>query len=102
MDSDPPPSYNSVVKDDRLQKREDIVPSLDNSVDGQKDQKLAGTSSSVAKETNSTPYNVRDDSSTRSSQQEGHQLDQQRPLGLWERFKKGLEDIALFVIQVLD
>lgn len=114
MDNDPPPSYKSVVEgqnrttdqagnsDDKQRSGHSI---------GQRNQEsreLADTGQIINNDIQSTNSNLRDNycnedgNNIPTSSQLEQQLDQQRSTGLWQRFKKGLEDLALFVIQVLD
>lgn len=148
MDSDPPPSYNSVVVSDRQQlelRRRDRQagnePSETSALLGRRtnaydrdttklhnqadsgatckptgnqqigdggDYNAAASSSTSAILTNTTSGNTNDNNSgsliTPNSNDYGGlqvQEPEQRTTS-WGRFKKGLEDLALFVIQILD
>lgn len=99
MDTDPPPSYSSIVKD-QLRRGDSVVSKSkqpdepqtkdDNILQGEEDREI---NTNIV---NSNPTNSRTDSTTQSGSVE------QRTTGLWSRFKRGLEDLALFVIEILD
>lgn len=91
MDNDLPPSYNSVVKR-RNQTGNDKRPESDASQAKQEDRIQASRTGSID---NSPRANSLDEASDQSRQQDS------RP-SFWGRVKKALEDVALFVIQVLD
>lgn len=106
MENDPPPSYNSVVLGDNNLKnrRTNKQTSPDDSHDQQdknglqrnkpssNQEKEALRAVELGESTRQTPASDQDPSS---------QLEEPRN-GLWNRFKKCLENIALFVIQILD
>lgn len=114
MDNDPPPSYKSVVEskngttdeagntDDRQRSGHSICQR------NQDSRELAETGQIINNDIQATDNDVRDNycnengNNIPTSGQPEQQYDQQRPTGLWQRFKKGLEDLALIVIQVLD
>lgn len=112
MESDPPPSYNSVVEDQlrrrirgggEIQKSEcdDGRPGADKRIghsSGPTDVSSCIVDPQRSKEQVASPVS----STTMSAQQDGGQKSQVQCTSLWERFKKGLEDLALFVIQILD
>lgn len=112
MDNDPPPSYNSVVKD-QLRTRDQAAGNPDeNQRLGQRDQEgreLIEPATVVNNNIEAPDNCARDNCNNNNigdnipnAGREEPQVEQQRSSGLWNRFKKGLEDLALFVIQVLD
>lgn len=86
MDNDPPPSYKSVVEQDGETRHKDVC---------RHGSEGPGRSKDLETDTSKLP-------STRQSNSDDAGQPEQRPTGLWARFKKSLEDFALFVIQVLD
>lgn len=110
MDRDPPPSYNSVVRkrDDSQQADKDLSPANFKN----HNQEVAERERKNQEDTLDRRGGEHFEDSTRDAQptagqpaelgQESGQQQQQQRTGLWERFKKGLEDAAFFVIQILD
>lgn len=96
MENDLPPSYNSVVKN-QLRRRnqtgnDKIASESDASLAKQEDRVRVSRTSSI-------DHSTRADSLDEASEQS--RSHDSRP-SFWGRVKKALEDVALFVIQVLD
>ena len=95
LDNDPPPSYNSVVRNQPFRGRDqpgNELPDVERTPREQKDKDC--------------PDRARDTGTSSDSQNtspgEDGQQQQTQHISLWDRFKKGLEDLALFVIEILD
>lgn len=82
MDNDPPPSYNSVVE-------------------GESGQYRISSGPAKARRKTSETGDTKEPCETSRPDNDSEGQPEQR-VGLWTRFKKSLEDFALFVIQVLD
>lgn len=98
MDSDPPPSYNSVVKNNnnnQLRRRDQAGNELSET---QGHREASDKVNSADNETTQV------DGQASLGENHQHQEELQRTNGgsLWDRFKRGMEDLALFVIQILD
>lgn len=124
MDSDPPPSYNSVVGGgEQLRRRPKTTTSDTNdtnlaNVDGRTDDTNSDRDTHHQTDNNlSTTYKhsiqaVKTDEGAQEKDEphldefgpsQSRELPQQtQRLSAWGRFRKGLEDVVMFIIQILD
>lgn len=109
MDNDPPPSYNSVVKGPSDRAIDQAAGNHPDDKRNQEDSDLGKTETKINNNFDENDNSVRDNCNSNSigdsistSGQAEQREEHQRLNGLWIRFKKGLEDLALFFIQVLD
>lgn len=94
MDRDPPPSYNSVVKG-QLRGRDDQQSAGPDRL--QADLTTSDRNGEPDRDGHCVEQAVRNTGKPENSDQQQNQR-----TGIWDRFKKALEDLALFVIQILD
>ena len=98
MESDPPPSYSSVVDNDQLRRRLPVQ---------KEQQKQEIERDKAMDELSKGPEEIKSrsiDADGPSEPDLNEQQERQRieQIGLWTRFKRGLESVAMFFIQILD
>lgn len=110
MDNDPPPSYSSVVSSGRagILGPEDAgnttgspMVASETGAEHQEESALRNRISSKKNSEPTTKDHQNAEETSQNHQASDNSLPDQRD-GLWDRFKRGLEGLALFVIQILD
>lgn len=109
--NDPPPSYNSVVRDGLRKRNQFSSDQEDNSTTNRNQDFSVRDPNTEPRDGDYLPNVVEkniahadDELNTKSTTPNSNELEGQlvQRSGLWDRIKKGLEDFAFFVIRLLD